>query len=53
MPKERVVPIGAARTIARLRRYAAIRAFRANAREARDGADDQSKCENKAGELGH
>ena len=40
LPKQRVIPIGAAGTIARLRRDAAIRAFRANAREARDGADD-------------
>jgi hypothetical protein len=53
LPKERVVPISAAGTIARLRRYAAIRAFRANAREARDRADDQSKRENQTGELGH
>jgi hypothetical protein len=53
LPKESVIPIGAAGTIARLRRYGAIRAFRANAREARDGADDQGKCENEAGELGH
>ena len=39
LPKQRVVSIGAAGTIARLRRYAASRAFRANAREDRDGAD--------------
>ena len=53
MPQQRVVPISAAGTIARLRRHATIRAFRANAREARDGADDQSNYENEAGELGH
>lgn len=53
LPEQGVVSIGTAGTIARVRRDAAIRAFRANAREARDGAHDQSKCENKAGELGH